>query len=70
MLEDISVEQRIKHKENLMKSVWNCLEKKNILIERIRNVIIEMFHYADELPQINYSEYPNLGINLTKSILP
>lgn len=65
------MEQRIKLKENLMKSGLELLEdKKNILIERIKNVIIEMIHYADELPQINYSEYPNLGIKLTKSILP
>lgn len=58
MLEDISAEQRIKLKENLMKSGLELLDdKKSILIERIKNVIIEMIHYADEIPQINYSEY-------------
>ncbi|MEO7530830.1 MAG: AraC family transcriptional regulator [Sediminibacterium sp.] len=31
--------------------------KKSILIERIKNVIIEMVHYADELPKTNYSDY-------------
>lgn len=32
-------------------------DKKNILIEKIKAVIIEMVHYADELPLINYSDY-------------
>lgn len=58
MIEDISKEQRLKLKENLLESGLELLEdKKSILIERIRNVIIEMIHCADELPQINYSRY-------------
>jgi hypothetical protein len=32
-------------------------DKKSILIERIKNVIVEMVHYADELPEKNYSDY-------------
>ena len=32
-------------------------DKKSILIEKIKSVIIEMIHYSDELPLINYSEY-------------
>jgi AraC-like DNA-binding protein len=32
-------------------------DKKSILIERIKNVIIEMVHYSDELPKTNFSEY-------------
>ena len=31
--------------------------KKSMLIEKIKNVIIEMVHYADEFPKINFSEY-------------
>ena len=31
--------------------------KKVILIEKIKDVIIEMIHYSDELPEVNYSEY-------------
>jgi AraC-like DNA-binding protein len=32
-------------------------DKKAILIERIKNVIVEMVHYADELPAIKNSAY-------------
>jgi AraC-like DNA-binding protein len=32
-------------------------DKKAILIERIKNVIIEMVHYADEPPKTNFSDY-------------
>lgn len=32
-------------------------DKKAVLIERIKAVIIEMVHYADELPQLKNSEY-------------
>jgi len=32
-------------------------DKKNILVEKIKSVIIDMVHYSDELPKINYSDY-------------
>lgn len=32
-------------------------DKKSILVERIKNSIVEMIHYDDGLPQINYSVY-------------
>ena len=32
-------------------------DKKAILIEKIKNVVIEMVHYTDELPKMNYSDY-------------
>ncbi len=32
-------------------------DKRSMLIEKIKNVIIEMVHYADELPRTNYSAY-------------
>ena len=32
-------------------------DKKAILIEKIKGVIIEMIHYADESPKINFSDY-------------
>jgi AraC-like DNA-binding protein len=31
--------------------------KKSILIERIKNVIIDMIHYSEEIPKVNFSEY-------------
>src|SRR5450432_125176 len=32
-------------------------DKRSILIEKIKNVIVEMVHYADELPKKNYYAY-------------
>ena len=58
ILEDITIEQRKLLKKNLLKSGLELLEdKKSILIEKIKNVIIELVHYSDELPKVNYSDY-------------
>lgn len=47
-----------KLKRNLLKSGLELLDnKKSILIEKIKNVITEMIHYTDELPNVNYSDY-------------
>jgi AraC-like DNA-binding protein len=66
--EDITSEQRVKLKKNLLKSGLELLDdKKNILIEKIKNVITEMIHYSDEIPKINYSDYisDKLGYDYT-----
>lgn len=58
ILEDISPQQRELLKSNLLKSGLVLLnDKKSILIEKIKNVIIEMIHYTDEIPKVNYSDY-------------
>ena len=58
ILEDISQQQHDLLKVNLAKSGLELLDdKKSILIDRIKNVIIEMIHYTDELPDVNYSVY-------------
>lgn len=56
--ETISEEQKIMLKKNLALSGLELLDdKKNILIDKIKNVIIEMIHYTDEVPKMNYSDY-------------
>jgi AraC-like DNA-binding protein len=58
VLEDITEEQRAQLKANLLKSGLELLDnKKSILIDKIKNVIIEMIHYSDEVPKVNYSDY-------------
>lgn len=58
VLEDITNEQRENLKVNLLKSGLELLDdKRAILIEKIKSVIIEMIHYSDELPNVNYSDY-------------
>lgn len=60
ILEDITQIQHDELKINLLKSGLELLDdKKSILIEKIKAVIIEMIHYADELPKVNYSDYIN-----------
>lgn len=68
VLEDITQEQREQLKANLLHSGLELLDdKKSILIEKIKNVIIEMIHYSDELPNVNYSDYisEKLGYDYT-----
>ena len=65
---EITHEKRIQLKNNLLKSGLELLDdKRSILIERIKNVIIEMVHYNDEIPKINYSGYlsEKLGYDYT-----
>ncbi len=58
ILEDITEAQQEQLKKNLLKSGLELMDdKKSILIEKIKNVIIEMIHYTDELPKVNYSNY-------------
>lgn len=64
ILEDISEEQREKLKINLLRSGLELLDdKKSILIEKIKNVITELIHYTDELPEMNYSNYISEKLN-------
>jgi len=38
-------------------------DKKAILIEKIRNVIVELVHYTDERPKTNFSDYLSMKLN-------
>jgi AraC-like DNA-binding protein len=58
ILEDITQQQHDQLKANLLKSGLELLDDhKSVLIEKIKNVITEMIHYNDDLPEINYSDY-------------
>lgn len=68
ILEDITEPQRQQLKENLLRSGLELMDdKKSILIEKIKNVIIEMIHYSDELPKARYSDHisEKLGYDYT-----
>jgi AraC-like DNA-binding protein len=62
--------------EDISKDRWNELntalkksgielmdDKKSILIEKIKNVIVELVHYSDELLEINFSEFLSQKLN-------
>ena len=64
----ISDDQRKTFKENLKKAGLELLDdKRNILVEKIKSVIVEMIHYSDELPKVNDSDYisEKLGYDYT-----
>lgn len=56
--ENLSAEQHGLLKAALLKSGLELMDdKKAMLIERIKNVIVEMVHYAEERPKTNFSDY-------------
>lgn len=56
--EDITSKQRAQLKEDLSKYGLELIEdKKSILIDKIKTLIIEMVHYSEELPKTNYSDF-------------
>ncbi len=70
----IDVEEKIspstfeKFRNKLLSAGLEVLDdKKSILIEKIKNVVIEMVHYADEFPKVNFSNYlsEKLGYDYT-----
>jgi AraC-like DNA-binding protein len=64
VMEEITHEQREQLKTSLLKSGLELMEdKRAILIEKIQNVVIEMVHYEDELPKVNFSDYLSEKLN-------
>jgi len=68
--ENISDQRREELKEALLRSGLVLMEdRKSILVEKIKTLIIEMIHYADELPEVNYSIYISQKLNLNYTYL-
>jgi AraC-like DNA-binding protein len=64
VIENISAEQHEQIKTALLKSGLELMDdKKSILIQKIKNVIIELVHYSDEPLIINFSEYLSQKLN-------
>jgi AraC-like DNA-binding protein len=64
IMEDISDIQREELKLALLRSGLELMDdKRAVLIEKIKNVIVEMVHYSDELPKVNYSDYISDKLN-------
>lgn len=56
--EDITDEQRQQLNTALLTSGLELMDNKRaILIEKIKNVVVEMVHYEDEVPKVKNSEY-------------
>jgi AraC-like DNA-binding protein len=62
--ENISLAQRNQLNNALKKSGIELMDdKKSILIGQIKNVIVELIHYTDEHPEINFSDYLSQKLN-------
>lgn len=58
IMEDLTVLQRDLLRAALLESGLELMDdKKAVLIEKIKNVIIEMVHYSEEAIKINFSDY-------------
>lgn len=63
IMENITSEQRLALKEALISSGLELMDdKKAILIEKIKNVIVEMVHHADEMIKTNFSDYLSMKL--------
>ena len=64
IMENISGTQRGQLKAALLRSGLELMDdKKSVLIEKIKNVIIELVHYSQDPLTINFSEYLHQKLN-------
>ena len=64
IMENISGEQREQLKTGLLLSGLELMDdRRSVLIERIKNVIIEMVHHTDEVIKVNFSHYLSEKLN-------
>lgn len=58
IMDDISTEIHDELKINLLQSGLELMDdQRAILVEKIKNIIIELVHYTDEIPKISFSDY-------------
>ena len=64
IMENISGEQRQQLKTALLSAGLELMDdKRAVLIERIKNVIIEMVHHTDEQIKVNFSDFLSKKLN-------
>lgn len=64
IMENITAEQREQIKIALLKSGLELMDdKKAMLIEKIKNIIVELIHYSDEELKINFSDHLSEKLN-------
>lgn len=63
-MDELSPQLYKRFKASLRKDGLELIDdKKALLIEKIKNVIIEMVHYMDELPAVKFSKYLSAKLN-------
>ena len=64
IMENITMHQREQLKKSLLDSGLELMDdRKAMLIEKIKNVIIQMVHHSDEVIKINFSDYLHEKLN-------
>lgn len=64
LTEDITPAQREQIRAALLKSGLELMDdKRSVLIQKIKNVIVELVHYSDEPLNIKFSEYLSQKLN-------
>jgi AraC-like DNA-binding protein len=62
--EDISIEQHDQFRDALLKSGLELMDdKKSMLIQKIKTIIIEMVHYSEEPLDVKFSEFLSQKLN-------
>jgi YesN/AraC family two-component response regulator len=62
--ETVTPDERIQLKTALLKSGLELMDdKKSVLIEKIKNAIVELVHYSEEPLTVNFSEYLSDKLN-------
>ena len=62
--EVLSEEQRNQLRVALLRTGLELMDdKKAMLVEKIKNIVIEMVHYSEEFPKTNFSDYLTLKLN-------
>ena len=70
VMENISADQRIQLTHLLGLSGLELMDdKRAVLIEKIKNVIIEMVHYSDEMIKVNFSDLLSEKLNYNYTYL-
>jgi AraC-like DNA-binding protein len=68
--DSISKEQKEVLNRRLLRSGLEILDdSKAILIEKVKNIIIEMVHYSDEIPLVNFSDFLSEKLNYNYTYL-
>ena len=64
IMENITTEQRNQLNINLESSGLGLLDdKKRVLIEKIKNIIVELVYYSEDQPKINLSDFLSEKLN-------
>lgn len=70
IMNDLSAETLGELKRNLLQSGLELMDdQRAILVEKIKNTIIELVHYTDEIPKISFSDYLSEKLNHNYSYL-